>query len=59
MMEPGRFYHTCDHNGADVCLSQNLQHSGSLRFQLVLHNDQPQELHIGLYVIPKERSCYI
>lgn len=47
---------TCDHDCADVCLSEDLQYSGSLGLQLILHNDQPQELHVGLNVIPGDED---
>ena len=44
---------TCDHDGADVGSSEVLQNPRCLWLQFVLHDDQAQELHVGLDVIPE------
>lgn len=43
---------TSNHDSADVCSVEVLQHSWCFCLQLVLHDDQTQELHVCLYVIP-------
>ena len=43
---------TSNHDCADVGLAEVLQDTWSFCLQLVLHDDQTQEIHVGLYVIP-------
>ena len=35
-----------------MCPAEVLQYPGGLSLQLVLHDDQPQELHVGLHLVP-------
>lgn len=48
---------TSDHDSADVCSAKVFQHCCGFCFQLVLHDDQTQKLHVGLNVVSsfKER----
>lgn len=43
---------TSDHDSADVCSAEVFQHGCGFCFQLVLHDDQTQKLHVGLNVVP-------
>lgn len=43
---------TSDHDCADVCSAEVFQHCCGFCFQLVLHDDQTQKLHVGLNVVP-------
>lgn len=42
---------TSDHDSADVCSAEVFQHRRGFCFQLVLHDDQAQKLHVGLNVV--------
>lgn len=48
---------TSDHDGADVGSAQVFQHRCGFCFQLVLHDDQTQKLHVGLNVVPSFNKC--
>lgn len=43
---------TSNHDSADAGSVEVLQHRWGFCLQLVLHDDQTQELHVCLYVIP-------
>lgn len=42
---------TSDHDSADVCSAQVFEHRCGFCFQLVLHDDQAQKLHVGLNMV--------
>lgn len=46
---------TSNHDSANVGSVKIQQHPGGFCLQLVLHNDQTQELHVGLDVISVDR----
>ncbi len=47
---------TSNHDSADVCSTEVLQHCWGFCLQLVLHDDQTQELHVCFYVIPGSKE---